>query len=264
MSLGSDTPRLKGKLPSNRRNSWAGPSDAPPCPLCPQCLGHDVNVLIDTGCGFNLMSSSTADRFGSVYHVQRVDSLLTPREWTFVSVHQSEGAGGGEQSGGGGSPVSEEALCGRPNPRSQPDCRPAKNPVLLRCRRWGTKGQRFWCSTRDPLIFVSFSRLLSGSNRPLISLGNKTLKSLKVSEGTVIKADNYVLISSTILYTILFYFSVCDWYREADVGLWDKREGTNSFCAKAAQQKVRVHPAFFTEKKDFLQFHRAVQLYWYP
>lgn len=33
-------------------------------PLCIQCLGQEVNLLIDTGCKLNLMSSVTAERFG--------------------------------------------------------------------------------------------------------------------------------------------------------------------------------------------------------
>lgn len=42
--------------------------------------------------------------------------------------------------------------------------------------------------------YLSFSCLSSESNRPLISLGNKSLKSLKVSEGASLKADDSALI----------------------------------------------------------------------
>lgn len=41
---------------------------------------------------------------------------------------------------------------------------------------------------------ISFSCLSSESSRPLISLGNKSLKSLKVSEGTLLQADDSALI----------------------------------------------------------------------
>ncbi|KAM7397149.1 hypothetical protein PAMP_020145 [Pampus punctatissimus] len=35
-----------------------------------QCLGHEVNVLIDTGCKLNLMSSLTVERFGLKYLIE--------------------------------------------------------------------------------------------------------------------------------------------------------------------------------------------------
>lgn len=161
--------------------------------LCLQCFGRDVNVLIDTGCRFNLMSSSTVDRLGSVDHVsvRHVHWLVWPRAWSFVSAQKSEGAGGGEQSGGGGSPLSEEAFCGRTDPRTGPDGRPAQNPLLLCYHRWGAKGQRSKWTNRNNNI--SFSCLSSESSRPLISLGNKSLKSLKVSEGTLLQADDSAL-----------------------------------------------------------------------
>lgn len=46
---------------------------------------------------------------------------------------------------------------------------------------------------------------------------------------------------------MFFYFSVRHRHGEADVGVWDKREGTSSFCAKAAQQKA----SFFFYFKNF-------------
>lgn len=36
---------------------------------CWQCLGQDVNVLIDTGCRLNIMSSRTVDRLGWDHHL---------------------------------------------------------------------------------------------------------------------------------------------------------------------------------------------------
>lgn len=121
-------------------------------PLCLQCFGRDVNVLIDTGCRFNLMSSSTVERLGSVDHVsvQQVEALVQPQAWSFVSVQKSEGSGGGGQRGGG-SPVPEKAFCGRTDPRAGPDCRPAQSPLLLCYRRWESKDQRSkwtWWPTR--------------------------------------------------------------------------------------------------------------------
>lgn len=165
--VGGKTP-LEQEEPLSRSSSfwaWAagGLTVLRLCVL--KCLGRDVNVLIDTGCRVNLMSSSTVDRLGSVDHVsvQHVDSLVWARAWRFVSVQKSAGADGGEQSGGGGSPVPEEAFCGWTNPRTGPDCRPAQNPLLLHHRRWGTKHQRskwsWWpTGTVISLIFLPVLR----------------------------------------------------------------------------------------------------------
>lgn len=176
---------------------WTGGTLEQVLRLSLQCLGRDVDVLIDTGCRFNLMSSSTVDRLGSVDHVivQPVDALAWTRAWSLLSVLKSAGAGGGAQGGGGRSPVPEEAFCGRTHPRTGPDCRPAQNPLLLPHPRWGTKGQRSrWAWRATGSNNVSFSCLSSESNRPLISLGNKSLKSLKVSGGTSPKSGDSALI----------------------------------------------------------------------
>lgn len=175
--------------------SSRGP-DGPLCPLCLQCLGHDVNVLIDTGCRFNLMSSSTVDQFGSVYHVtiQHEDPLWSLSEVLFLFKSLKE-------------LVDENKVEAEGLPFQRRLSVDGHIPELSL-----TVGQhRILCSflivgeeqrVKDQSDFGGqqkfwiqmFSCLFSESNRPLISLGNKSLMSLKVSEATTIKADNYVFI----------------------------------------------------------------------
>lgn len=121
-----------------------------------QCLGRDVNVLIDTGCRLNLISSLTVDRLG--WEAPRLSVPVSHHllfVWRLRSVNvslpvlQPEGAGGGGQDGGWRTSVPEEPLCGQTGQRSGPYCGTAQDPLLLRRHGW-EKGLRIRCgiSTR--------------------------------------------------------------------------------------------------------------------
>ncbi|KAM7415122.1 hypothetical protein PAMA_019783 [Pampus argenteus] len=104
-----------------------------------QCLGHEVNVLIDTGCKLNLMSSLTVERLGLKYLIE--ENKLETDGFPFQRKLHIDGH------------IEELGL----------------NLGQLR-------------------ITCSFA--IVDSNKPLVSLGNKTLKSLKC----VIDTENRMLV----------------------------------------------------------------------
>lgn len=129
--------------------------------LCLQCLGQDVDVLVDTGCKLNLMSSLMVERFG--WDIHYLSLLLTPgnflcSESYSVSLSKSERSGGGKQNGDGRVSTPEEALHWRMYQGAEPDHRRAQSHVLLCHHRWE---RRAWSSKLLAVVtwitdFISF------------------------------------------------------------------------------------------------------------
>uniref|UniRef100_A0A8D3BL14 Aspartic peptidase DDI1-type domain-containing protein n=1 Tax=Scophthalmus maximus TaxID=52904 RepID=A0A8D3BL14_SCOMX len=95
------------------------------------CFGQEVNVLIDTGCKLNLMSSLTHTRSWSLLLTDikgsfSASSGLMPR---FLS--KFERAGRGEQGGDGRVPISEQALRRRSRQGARSDHRATQDNVLV-------------------------------------------------------------------------------------------------------------------------------------
>uniref|UniRef100_UPI0037E9C418 nuclear receptor-interacting protein 3-like isoform X1 n=1 Tax=Semicossyphus pulcher TaxID=241346 RepID=UPI0037E9C418 len=118
------------------------PFSPPIPPLCLQCLGQDVNVLIDTGCKLNLMSSQTVERSG----------------WKDL--------------------VEENKM--------ESDGFPFQRKLCI-------DGQIKELTLTIGQFIVMCSFVIVESNRPLMSLGSKTLKALKC----VIDTEKQMLVFGT-------------------------------------------------------------------
>lgn len=106
--------------------------------VCSQCLGQQVNVLIDTGCKLNLMSTLTMQRFGwdvCFLSISPASGRLQCSATNVLFLVKFERTGRGEQKGGGWLSFSAEALHWRTNQRTRPGRRRTQNNVLLCCSR---------------------------------------------------------------------------------------------------------------------------------